>query len=141
MSLLKENGIESFTGPRDVIVNLTNHVNLGFEGYSAVFEGYRIYTEADNAEKSKQLIAQKNFKLRNLEEPRLEENIEMKKFLSGAIFSLLLPGIMNTVSIYWLFRALVLRQKISFFRFTFACLIWLATASASLMGLWHFLKR
>src|SRR5687768_17284034 len=129
MIFLKDNGIESFTGQRDVIVNLTNHVNLGYEGYSAVFEGYRIYTEASNAEKSKQLITQQNFRLRNLEEPRLDENVEMKKFLSGAIFSLLLPGIMNIVAIYWLFRALALRQKISPIRFIFACLIWSATAS------------
>lgn len=141
MAFLKEEGIVSYTGQRDVIVNLTDHVNLGLEGYSATFEGYRIYVAQENASVARQLIHRQTMKVRNTTpEERIDENAEMKKFISGSVFSLMLPGIMNVVALYWLIRALQKKQRTTLFRFLFAVVVWSATGYLSMLSLLHFLK-
>lgn len=124
MAHLKSEGIDSFTGQRDVIVNLTDHVNLGLEGYSALFEGYRIYVQAENKDRSQQLIRQQNLVIQNTPQEPTDENRELNKFVSSCLFSVLLPGIMNLLALFWLVKGLQKHQSLTRVKWTLAVFIW-----------------
>lgn len=107
MAYLTSEGVESFTGKRDVIVNLANEPNMSLEGYSAMFNGYDIFVSADQKniaqEKIQQFLAStKKAHLEISNDSTLSQNAEQllmdqgkleKKILSILLFGILFPAI------------------------------------------------
>ena len=107
---LESEGITCFTETRDMIVNLDNGPNLSLGGYSAFFDGYKVFVKKEDVTRAKTIVSA-------LEKSRVDEKETpdyAKKFMMSCLLSFTLPVIMNILAIYHFVMARKNHQKIRY---------------------------
>lgn len=111
ISRLGEKQIEVYAPDQDVIVNLSStSPNLSLEGYSAMFDGYKVYV--DRRSKIEAEKVWKEFEL-EVNQPSETEPDHAQKFYTMAVMSFLLPLIFHILAFYQLRLGIKKGQKFS----------------------------
>jgi hypothetical protein len=107
MARLQEQGIDVLSPPRDISRKMTeNTVDLAFEGYSAVNDGFKIYVIQEHEARAKELL---RYFIREQRMHAYDKGIERDPwdaYYRASIFSMMLPLVMNISALYNLFVAL-----------------------------------
>lgn len=134
ISRLGEEQIEVYAPDHDVIVNLnSSSPNLSLEGYSALFEGYRVYVDRRQLELAKKVWS--DFQT-EIYKPSDTPPDHPHKFYTMSVMSFFFPVITHILAIYHLREGLKKRQKFSKVKIFFSFLIMIPS---SILG-WYLLK-
>lgn len=118
--------IEVYAPDRDVMTVLGSGPQLGWEGYSAVFDGYSVFVSVKDWTRAQEIL--KSFQgTPNSDTASFTDS--MDRFHLCAIFTFLLPIILHLAALYHLFWAVKKDQFQWSLRTLFSVLIFLATLS------------
>lgn len=107
LHFLSERGFSATSEQRDVMVNISDTVNLTYGWASATFEGYGLWVPQEQAEGA--IAALKEWehaqRLSLVGEPESADEKNFRRFLLCAFFGMMLPLLMHALAFYWLFQS------------------------------------
>lgn len=107
LHFLSQKGIPAESEQRDVMINVSDTVNLTYGWASATFEGYGLWVPEDRADEAiaalKEWEHAQRLSLVGDEESAEEKNF--RRFLVCAFFGMMLPVFMHLLAFYWLVRS------------------------------------
>lgn len=107
---LRESDIEVFTGPNDISRKITNEtVDLSYEGYSAIFNGFPIFVLEKDESRAKAIVERFLAKAKSVEPSATSY---YRKFFMCSIYSFGFPVLMHILGIYHLVKAVQGKEKI-----------------------------
>jgi len=108
MSALTAEGINAFAEEREISRKIADTtVDLAYEGYSAVFDGFTIQVNAADFDRAKAVADRVVARARAAPSDKtLEEGSSMRKFYFCCLFSVLIPVIFNGLAVYHFVRGL-----------------------------------
>lgn len=123
ISRLGEDQIEVYAPDQDAIVNLSSSSpNLSLEGYSAVFDGYRVYVNRRKLGEAQKIWADFEAEMYK-PDPNPRETDHPHKFYMMAATSFLFPIITHFLAVYHLREAIRKKQKLSGLKLIFSILV------------------
>lgn len=129
MAALKSQGIEPHSAPRDISRKIADTtVDLSFEGFSAVFDGFAIYVDEDNwsaAEKIAKSIVRTAQKTK--EDPGLARGGSMRRFYFCCLFTITIPVLFHGLALYHLYNGLKNKERFHLFYGSMASLVFVLT--------------
>lgn len=108
ISALAAQGINAFSEERDISRKIADStVDLAYEGYSALFDGFTIHVDESDFERA-QPIAESVLRaaLAAPADKGLEEGSSMRKFYFCCLFSLMFPVLFHGLALYHFVRGL-----------------------------------
>lgn len=130
LSLLQAEGLEAITTPRDISRKISsNTVDLAYEGYSAIFDGFPIYVRESDLKEAQEKIRNFLFKVRNSESSPQEKasRSNFSIFYYCSIFSLFLPIILHFVGFFYLRKGFKQGEKLNLLYFVSAVVVYIWT--------------
>ena len=109
LALLADNEIATISPPRDLSRKIADDtVDLSYEGYSAIFDGFAIYVSADQKDRALKLIQDYLTQIqathrREAEPPSVTYHLD--RFRSCAMFGLIIPFVFTIGGAYHLIKA------------------------------------
>ena len=145
LALLAENNIPTYNPNDSINIIYPNMPNLYFGGASAIHEGFRILVAEADAEKAEELIKnwleqfnkETHLNIIPLQNSEEQTNKNLRRFYYLSMTSLLLPGILIPIAIYFFIEAIKNKEKI---KFHFVALSFLIMVF-SLVNLYFFIKK
>ncbi len=129
LAALKSQGIEPHSAPRDISRKIADTtVDLSFEGFSALFDGFAIYVDEGELERAQKLTesllksAQKT-----KDDPGLAQGGSMRRFYFCCLFSITMPILFHGLALYHLYMGLRSKEKFHPFYGTMSALVFIAT--------------
>lgn len=128
LAALHAEGINAHSPDRAISRKTTaNTVDLAYEGYSALFEGFEIQVHESDLVAAKKVVESLLTRARLATEQidaaaDPDSSRSLRKFYFCALFSLGLPGVMHAMAIYHLLQAQKKGEKMSGFYF-YGCLL------------------
>lgn len=111
MSALSAEGINAFAETRDISRKITDDtVDLAYEGYSAVFDGFTIQVNAVDFDRAR-AVAEGVLKRAQAVDRKMEEGSSLQRFYFCCLFSLFLPVVFHGLALYHLVRGLQRGEK------------------------------
>lgn len=113
LSALAQAGIEAFSAPRDISRKIADTtLDLAYEGYSAIFEGFAIQVSKDDFARAKEIVDQVLREARlNVVDDDHQVN-HMRRFYFCSLFTLTLPIVMHVFAIYHLIEGIKKGEKL-----------------------------
>lgn len=108
LSAFAHAGIEAFSGRRDISRKIAdNTLDLAFEGYSAVFEGFAIQVDEEDFERAKEIVDSVLRQARvQVVDGQQKEDSHLRRFYFCALFTLTVPLVMHVFAIHHLIRGI-----------------------------------
>jgi hypothetical protein len=108
LSALSHNGIEAFSGRRDISRKIAdNTLDLAFEGYSAIFEGFAIQVAEEDFTRAKEIVDSVLREARvHVVDGEPKEDSHFRRFYFCALFTLTLPIVMHVFAIQHLIQGI-----------------------------------
>lgn len=127
LSALKENGIEAISAPRDISRKIADStVDLAYEGYSALFDGFAIQVAAQDFDRARQIadgILQKAEAVEKASPP----TGSMRRFYFCCLFCVSMPVLFHGLALYHLLNGLKNGEKFHPIFGTMSLLVFLST--------------
>ncbi len=115
IALLKSEGIETESPKRDISRKYTDStVDLSYGGYSAMFDGFKIFVEAKNQDKAHAITQNfiKEIQLKNKHPEKKENKRNLMKFYYFSIAGFFIPIIPLFFGVYYLYKGILEKEKI-----------------------------
>jgi membrane protein insertase Oxa1/YidC/SpoIIIJ len=123
-AFLKGHGIAFLVPARDLSRKITDTtVDISFEGYSAMFDGFAILVQNNDVPRARELI--KNFSA-NLAKSEVSQDY-MRRFYLSSMATLIMPVVFHFTAFYNLWMGLKRRQSISMTKMIFSIFCLIAT--------------
>lgn len=137
MSALNAAGINAFSENRDISRKIADTtVDLAYEGYSAVFDGFIIQVNEADYEQAKPIadgVLKKASEAKP--DPGLSEGSAYRRFYFCSLFSIVMPGLFHGLAIYHLIDGIRRGEKPHFGFFAVSALMLIVTGAV----VFHFL--
>lgn len=129
LAALKSQGIEPQSAPRDISRKIADTtVDLSFEGFSAVFDGFAIYVDEEKlqeAEKIAKAIVRTAQKTKD--DPGLAQGGSMRRFYFCCLFTITIPILFHGLALYHLYKGLRNKERFHPFYGSMASLVFVVT--------------
>ena len=114
LSALKDQGIEAFSAPRDISRKIAdNTVDLAYEGYSAIFEGFAIQVQESDYDRAKQIADQVLHQAEKVEAAAPQApGGSLRRFYFCCLFSMSMPILFHGLALYHLYHGLKNGERI-----------------------------
>ena len=123
---LADHSIDAFSPSRDISRKFTeNTVDLAFEGYSAIFDGFKIFVSPGQKEDALNLL--KEFQSTHQEFSSLTEKSSFQTFSYCSIFSMILPFLMHFYGAINLAKAFRKKERIRVVRLVASLALYIFT--------------
>lgn len=110
LSALAAEGINAFSETRDISRKITDTtVDLSYEGYSAIFEGFTIQVNIADFDRAR-AVAEGVIKRAQSADRKMEEGSSLRRFYFCCLFTVFLPVIFHGLALYHLARGLQRRE-------------------------------
>ncbi len=131
LAALKSQGIEPHSAPRDISRKIADTtVDLSFEGFSALFDGFAIYVDEADLERAQKLaenIVKSAQKAKD--DPGLAQGGSMRRFYFCCLFTITIPILFHGLALYHLYHGLRNKEKFHPFYGTMSALVFVATGA------------
>lgn len=130
LNALNQEGIEGKTSQRDISRKITSTmVDLAYEGYSAVFDGFPIFVRGEDKDGARKIIESFFLEITRSESENLRKKPRhLNRFYFCALYSLLFPVIFHVYGFHHLKEGLKAKEHIQWIYFVASIVLYVLGA-------------